>query len=344
MKEKKLQDNVVVNEKLMGCSVIQNGLQNKFDAIDEKFRRLHENFKTETTEINRNSLDEIKAELKREKKVLRSEISQINKLNRKPKGKMIYPYDDEVVLKVVNANKIYTTERNTFQALKNANVSFKRGSFNVILGPSGSGKTTLLNIISGLDRATFGEVIINDTNIQALSTRLMTQFRRKYIGFVFQSYNLLPSLNVNDNIEVGRSLQKDQNKKQDISNLLNEMDMLHNKKKMTYELSGGQQQRVSVARALAKSPDILIGDEPTGALDEKTAIKVLELFQQINAQFNTTIIIVTHNPRVAMLANQVIHVKDGQIAKVVVNDNPMPASYLGEETDLNVGRSHEKSI
>lgn len=319
---------VVAHPELLRLSVMHEGVKNNFASADKKYNEALAAYKENKTEANKVALARAKKLMQIEKSNLNNEVKQISKLNKYPKGQARYERDEKVALKVHNVNKIYATKGNIFHALKDANLEFERGSFNVILGPSGSGKTTLLNMISGLDRATSGEVIINGVNLEALTTRQITQFRRHYIGFVFQSYNLLTSLNVSDNIEVGRSLQTDAKKRQKIDKLLKEMDMLHNKKKMTYELSGGQQQRVSIARALSKTPDILIGDEPTGALDQKTSAKVFEIFQRINTEFNTTVIVVTHNPAVAELANKVIHVKDGRIDKVIVNKKPKTADYL----------------
>ena len=241
---------------------------------------------------------------------------------------MLIENERENIIEVKNVLKIYTSKSLIFPALKNINLKIKKGTFNVILGPSGSGKTTILNIISGLDRVTRGEVIVNGVNIQALTNFQSTLFRKEKIGFVFQTYNLLSSLNVRDNIEVGRSLQNNKNKRMNINNLLNNMDMENNKKKMIYELSGGQQQRVSIARALSKTPDILIGDEPTGALDQETSLKIFELFQKINKNNKTTIIVVTHNPNIAKLANLIIKVKDGQIEQLIHNKNPLQANML----------------
>ena len=184
----------------------------------------------------------------------------------------------------------------------------------------------MLNTISGLDRATSGEIIIKGTNLAALSNGGLTSFRRENIGFVFQSYNLLSTLNVRDNIELGRSLQTDKHKRMNVDKIFNDIDLPSSTgKKKTYELSGGQQQRISIARAISKGPDILIGDEPTGALDTKSKGDVFSLFQEINKKNGTTIIIVTHDLKIAKLANRVIHVKDSKIEKIVVNKKPMQA-------------------
>lgn len=329
-------------------SIFQNGVVNDYEKTYDVYMNSHKELKKLKKDLKnqkqkkqkliiKNKIKKFKEELKRlrkktkiEKRKLKSEIQQINILNEKPKGPILIENKKDYVIEVKNVSKIYTTQSIIFHALKNINLSIKKGTFNVILGPSGSGKTTLLNIISGLDRVTTGSVAINGYNIQGLTNSEMTLFRKEKLGFVFQSYNLLTSLNVKNNIDVGRSLQKNRNKRMNINNLLANMDMENNRKKMTYELSGGQQQRVSIARALSKTPDILIGDEPTGALDQDTSIKVFELFQEINKNNKTTVIIVTHNPNFARLADLIIKVKDGEIKDLVYNKKPIKAKRIKE--------------
>ena len=328
IKEIKIKSSTKVYLKESDFTIIKDGVKNKYDdaltkylATLAKLKSLKKNNKKGSNDIYINAekeqLEEDKKFLDEQEKIFKEEIKQIKKLNEFSKGNPNRKNQEGNIIDVININKIYTSKRLIFHALHNANVSFKKGSFNVILGPSGSGKTTLLNMISGLDRATYGDIIINDINLSSLTTRQITQFRRKHIGFVFQSYNLLPSLNVSDNIDVGRSLQVRKIERRDIDELLEEIELSGSNKKRVYELSGGQQQRVSIARALSKSPEILIGDEPTGALDQNTSLKVMRLFQEINRVKQTTIIIVTHNPNIARLADQVIYVKDGRIEKVV---------------------------
>ena len=258
-----------------------------------------------------------------------SRIKHINKLNKTQKGVREIPNSSkDALIDVIGLRKAYTGKSIIFDALANVNLTINKGEFVVILGPSGSGKSTLLNMISGLDRPTNGQIIVDGINISALKENELTRFRRDKIGFVFQSYNLMSTLSVKDNIEVGRSLQKDRNLRKDSNKLLADMSMSDQGSKRTYELSGGQQQRVSIARALSKRPSILIGDEPTGALDTKSGIEVLEIFKDINKNEKTTIIIVTHDKDIAQLADKVIYVKDAKINKVVINKNPKPASYL----------------
>ncbi len=180
------------------------------------------------------------------------------------------------------------------------------------------GKTTLLNVLSGLDKPTKGDIIYKEKdNIAKYSERKITKFRKEHLGFIFQTYNLLEHLNVRENVIVGRKLGKS---KVDIDEIIDIVGLTRHKKKYMHELSGGEQQRVSIARAIAKRPDIMFADEPTGALDEKTGKKVLKTLVDINEKYNTTMIIVTHNPGIAELADRVIHVNSGKIDKLIIND------------------------
>ena len=281
---------------------------------------------TQEVKVNRRRL---KSEERHQEIQDKKDIKFINQENKRPKGARNLKNIKGNIIDLSYVKKVYTTKTLKFIALQSTSLSIQKGDFVVILGPSGSGKTTLLNIISGLDRPTSGDVVVADRNLSALKDVELTRFRRDHVGFVFQSYNLLPSLNVSDNVEVGRSLQKDPHKRQSVEEILNQLEMEPQAKKRTYELSGGQQQRVSIARALAKRPDILIGDEPTGALDTHTSLKVFQLFQEINKKNETTVIVVTHNPNVAQLANKVIHVKDGKVQKVATQ-TPIDAMTLKE--------------
>ena len=330
--KRELDATVEINANLSSLKVFSN-VQKEYEKSESKLFKLRKEYKIakekklsdKDLEQIKNKYNAAKIEFKSAKQKHRAEVKKIIKLNAKPKGLNKGKAPENVAISVKGVKKVYASKGIIFQALKGVNVDFEKGSINVILGESGSGKTTLLNMISGLDRATSGEVIIDNINLQALTTRQITQFRREKIGFVFQSYNLLPSLNVSDNVEVGRSLQTNKALRKDINSLLESMEMGNNNKKMTYELSGGQQQRVSIARALSKSPEILIGDEPTGALDHVTTGKVLDLLQRINRENKTTIIIVTHNPDVAKLAHKVIEVRDGNIKSITENRKPARA-------------------
>ncbi|MCK5866918.1 MAG: ABC transporter ATP-binding protein [Mycoplasmataceae bacterium] len=314
-------------------------LNNKLKGIDTAHTKeisLYSDVNSDKIKIKRNKIEETKGkdavkkfDMKISKKDQTNRIKYIDKLNKTQKGvREISNSSKDILIDVIGLRKAYTGKSIIFDALKNVNLEIKRGEFVVILGPSGSGKSTLLNMISGLDRPTSGQIIIDGINICALKDNELTRFRRDKIGFVFQSYNLMSTLNIRDNIEVGRSLQKDRTLRKDTNKLLSDMNMSDQGSKRTYELSGGQQQRVSIARALSKRPSILIGDEPTGALDTKSGIDVFNIFQDINKNEATTVIIVTHDKDIAQLADKVIYVKDAKIDKVVINKNPKPASYL----------------
>lgn len=240
-------------------------------------------------------------------------IKEIKNNNKSLKGDKIMQNSEGNIIDIKALNKTYVSGKTTFQALKDVSFTIKKGEFVVILGPSGSGKTTLLNIISGLDRATEGHVIVNGTNLSALKNAELTTFRRNNVGFVFQSYNLLAELNAYDNAMMGRQLQTNGNKRLDVKELFERVGLKGQEKKAITELSGGQMQRVSIVRALAKNPELIFADEPTGALDSKTSEMVLELFDEINNKYKTTIVFVTHDKDVAKLADKVIHVIDGQV-------------------------------
>ena len=205
--------------------------------------------------------------------------------------------------------------------LNNINLTIEKGEIIVILGPSGSGKTTLLNVISGLDRISSGKIMYDGKNISKYSDIRMTRFRKKKLGFIFQTYNLLEHLNVYENVLVGSSLGK---KRVDIDKIIDTVGLLKHKKKYMYQLSGGEQQRVSIARALTKMPDVMFCDEPTGALDEKTGKIVLKSLVDANNKLKTTMIIVTHNPGIAQIGDVVIRMNSGKIIEKYKNKRVDP--------------------
>ena len=205
--------------------------------------------------------------------------------------------------------------------LNNINLTIEKGEIIVILGPSGSGKTTLLNVISGLDRISSGKIMYDGKNISKYSDIRMTRFRKKKLGFIFQTYNLLEHLNVYENVLVGSSLGK---KRIDIDKIIDTVGLSKHKKKYMYQLSGGEQQRVSIARALAKTPDVMFCDEPTGALDEKTGKIVLKSLVDANNKLKTTMIIVTHNPGIAQIGDVVIRMNSGKIIEKYKNKRVDP--------------------
>lgn len=194
-----------------------------------------------------------------------------------------------------------------------------------MLGPSGSGKSTLLNIIGGIENSDSGKIKIGDEVVGEMKEKKLTQYRRKHLGYVFQSYNLIPNLTVKENIEVGAYLS---DKPLDIDELLKTLGLWEHKDKIPNQLSGGQQQRTAIGRAIVKNPDILLCDEPTGALDYNTSKEILKLIEDVNKKFGNTVILVTHNDAIKNMADQVIKLKDGQIRHNDMNEKKIPAMEL----------------
>jgi len=226
----------------------------------------------------------------------------------------------KTVVKLVGVSRHFGNNTSSVQALKDVNLELYRGELVVILGPSGSGKTTLLNIAGTLERPTSGAVFYNNEDSSTMSRRELTALRKQHIGFIFQAYHLLPNLNIKENVLVGANLSGD---KGQVDQLLIDVGLAEKSKKFPYQLSGGEQQRISIARALAKDPDILFCDEPTGALDTKTSKLVLSLLSNIQKERNMSIIIVTHNPQIALIANRVLRMRDGRIISDEINKNPL---------------------
>ncbi|UZQ29506.1 MAG: ABC transporter ATP-binding protein [Spiroplasma phoeniceum] len=253
------------------------------------------------------------------KRILNGEI--ISTTNSKPDK-------SKHVIELVNVKKSYITGEVEVPVLKGINLKLEKGDFIVILGPSGSGKTTLLNIISGLDKVSSGDVFVIGYNLSLLKDVDLTKFRRDNVGFIFQQYNLLTNLTAKENAEVGENLSKNKNKDMTIKDIFETIGMEEQMNKYPHQMSGGQQQRVSIARALAKNPNILFGDEPTGALDEEMGRKVLEILVDVNKKYKTTVIIVTHNPNIADIANKVIHVRNGLIDQIKKNTHPKKPSEI----------------
>ena len=228
-------------------------------------------------------------------------------------------------IKLKNVSKIYESGEVKTYALKEVSVEINDGEFVVILGPSGSGKSTMLNVISGLDTPTSGEIYFNDKLISNLKSEELTIFRRENLGFIFQQYNLLQNLNVKENVDIGANLGKNP---LNIDEVLKKVGLFDQKDKYPFQLSGGQQQRVSIARSVAKNPKIIFGDEPTGALDEETAREVLELIDEMNKEYNTTIVLITHNAGIANMADKVIKMNSGKIVDVINNSTRQKASEI----------------
>ncbi|MDD3453065.1 MAG: ABC transporter ATP-binding protein [Bacilli bacterium] len=230
-----------------------------------------------------------------------------------------------MIYKLKNIYKTYTISEVENHALNDIDLEIEEGKICVILGPSGSGKSTMLNILSGIDKPTKGIISFKDVRIDKLSEEKLTDYRKDNLGFIFQSYNLIPNLNIKENIELGAHLSSNP---LNIDELIKEVELMNHKNKYPYQLSGGQMQRVAIARALAKNPKVLFCDEPTGALDEETGKKVLSLLQKINEKYNTTIIIVTHNPSIALMANTVIKMNSGKIVELIQNKETKDANDL----------------
>ena len=225
------------------------------------------------------------------------------------------------VLKTVNLTKIYGYGENEVLALNKANIEVKQGEFVAILGTSGSGKSTFLNLVGGLDTPTKGEIFIKGKDISKLKKEEQTIFRRRYIGFVFQNYSLMPVLNVYDNVVLPISFDKGQGINHEyIKSLLTELGLWDKRKKYPYELSGGQQQRVAIARALANKPAIILADEPTGNLDSKTTSEVIGVLKSSSHKYNQTIIMVTHNEVLAQACDRILRIEDGILRKVGEQD------------------------
>lgn len=195
----------------------------------------------------------------------------------------------------------------------------------MLLGASGSGKSTLLNILGGIDSADSGYISINGDKLENLGEKKLKQYRRKHLGYVFQMYNLIGNLNVKENIEIGAYLSDDS---PDIDELLNTLGLYDHRYKLSNQLSGGQQQRVSIGRAIVKNPDILLCDEPTGALDYNTSKEILKLIEDVNAKYGNTVIMVTHNEAIKNMADHVIKLRDGMVRRNEINDNKISAADL----------------
>ena len=238
---------------------------------------------------------------------------------------MSVPNEKHPIFKINNLSKIYRTGEIEVKALNNVDMQLYDGEMVVLLGPSGSGKSTFLNIIGGLDRASKGTVLFKDQNLTECSESELTLFRRNHVGFVFQFYNLIPSLTAWENVALVTEVSKDPMPPEMALDLVDLKDRMHH---FPAELSGGEQQRVAIARAIAKRPEVLLCDEPTGALDSKTGIVVLEALKKINEELGTTTAIITHNAGIQKIANRVIFFLDGKISKVQENNHLIAPSEV----------------
>lgn len=209
--------------------------------------------------------------------------------------------------------------------LKGIDIEIEKGEFCVLLGPSGSGKSTLLNIIGGIDAADEGYISINGEKTADMNEKALTLYRRKHLGYIFQMYNLIPNLNIKENIEVGAYLSDNP---LDVDDLLKTLGLYEHRHKLPNQLSGGQQQRIAIGRAIVKNPDILLCDEPTGALDYNTSKEILQLIEDVNKKYGNTIIMVTHNDAIKQMADRVVKLRDGMIRKNYLNETKLTAEEL----------------
>lgn len=228
-------------------------------------------------------------------------------------------------LELNQIKKSFGSGENKTEVLKGISCGIKKGDICVLLGPSGSGKSTLLNIIGGIENIDSGSIRIGDEQMESMNEKQLAQYRRKHLGYVFQAYNLIPNLTVKENIEVGAYLSKNP---LELDGLLKTLGLWEHKDKIPNQLSGGQQQRTAIGRALIKNPDILLCDEPTGALDYQTSKEILQLIEDVNQKFRNTVILVTHNDAIQGMADQVIKLRDGQIRKCIYNEQKQTAAEL----------------
>lgn len=228
-------------------------------------------------------------------------------------------------IEINNVKKHFGVGDSRVEVLKGIDIEIEKGEICVLLGPSGSGKSTLLNIIGGIDEADEGFISINGEKTASMNEKGLTEYRRKHLGYVFQMYNLIPNLNIRENIEVGAYLS---DKPLDTEELLHTLGLFEHRHKLPSQLSGGQQQRCSIGRAIVKNPDILLCDEPTGALDYNTSKEILKLLEDINKKYGNTIIMVTHNDAIKNMADRVVTLRDGRVRKNYKNENRVTAEQL----------------
>lgn len=228
-------------------------------------------------------------------------------------------------LELNQIKKSFGSGENRVQVLKGIDLAVEKGEFCVLLGPSGSGKSTLLNILGGIDRADSGDILIDGERMADMNEKALTLYRRRHLGYIFQMYNLIPNLTVRENIEVGAYLSR---RPLDVDELLHLLGLWDHRGKLPNQLSGGQQQRASIGRAIVKNPDILLCDEPTGALDYKTSKEILKLIETVNQKYGNTVIMVTHNDAIRLMADRVVRLRDGAIRSNETNAVKVPAQDL----------------
>lgn len=228
-------------------------------------------------------------------------------------------------LEIKGIRKSFGTGDSRVDVLKGLNLEIEKGEFCVLLGPSGSGKSTLLNIIGGIDVADEGSIIIEGEQLEDMTEKKLSLYRRKHLGYIFQMYNLIPNLTVRENIEVGAYLS---DRSLDVDELMRTLEIYEHRNKLPNQISGGQQQRTAIGRAIVKNPDILLCDEPTGALDYRTSKEILKLIETVNRKYGNTIIMVTHNDAIKDMADRVVKLRDGIIRKNYRNEHKLTAAEL----------------
>ncbi len=228
-------------------------------------------------------------------------------------------------LEIRGIKKSFGTGDSRVNVLKGLDLNIEKGECCVLLGPSGSGKSTLLNIIGGIDGADEGSITIEGERLEDMTEKKLSMYRRKHLGYIFQMYNLIPNLTVRENIEVGAYLSE---QPLDVDELLHTLGLYEHQRKLPNQLSGGQQQRTAIGRAIVKNPDILLCDEPTGALDYHTSKEILKLIETVNQRYGNTIIMVTHNDAIKDMADRVVKLRDGMIRKNYRNEVKIPAIDL----------------
>lgn len=228
-------------------------------------------------------------------------------------------------LEIKGIHKSFGTGESRIEVLKGLDMEIGKGEFCVLLGPSGSGKSTLLNIIGGIESADEGSISIEGEHLADMTEKKLSQYRRKHLGYIFQMYNLIPNLTVRENIEVGAYLS---DHALDVDELLQILGLTDHQKKLPNQLSGGQQQRTAIGRAIIKNPDILLCDEPTGALDYNTSKEILKLIETVNQKYGNTVVMVTHNDAIKDMADRVVKLRDGMIRKNYLNEHKIPAADL----------------
>ena len=254
---------------------------------------------------------------------------------------------DNSFLRISGIKKSFGSGENRTEVLRGIDFEVAKGEFCVLLGPSGACKSTLLNIIGGIDSPDSGYISIDGEKTGDMDEKTLTRYRRKHLGYVFQMYNLIPNLNVKENVEVGAYLSDNPF---DVDDLLKTLGLYEHRHKLPNQLSGGQQQRTSIGRAIVKNPDILLCDEPTGALDYNTSKEILKLIEDVNQKYGNTIIMVTHNDAIKNMADRTVKLRDGMIRRNIVNENKISAVeldwYLGSQGICEIGNviCYEKSI